>query len=580
MPHSTLRLLGEFALETRSSAGPLRLGRKGRALLACAAMQGSVGASRGRLIALLWPDHNDEDARAALRQCLHLVRRSMGAAAEGLETEGDRIVLRDVVFEVDVHRFEVLAARADMESMVAAAELYCGDLLDGLDAGEEFAQWLRTERERLRDMAHGLVARLGECASGAPAIEATVRLAHRLLAGDPVHEGCYRALMRLHARAGLRSKALQTWNECRRILRRELDVEPSRQTAAVIEQLRDEPENVSTLAERFTTPPPVITGTNHTTFLRGRHAEDPMVLDLLLRGWQHLTLYTAEDNAKARAAFEAAIARAGDDAEMVALLGWTHWFDSISGWTADAALSYRLAANCASRAMACNRGHPSPYNLQGKVLLWRMEHEAALEQLRRAVTISPSSAYAHFNLGDASMWCGRCEEALAHLDRAMRLDPNDHGFFLTIRGMALWMTGELRESQAAFDSAITRNPSYAWAHGGLAVVHFERGDLDAARQAAATTRRLNRRFSLSFAREVLPFRVAAHRQRAVDAWGAAGMPEEEAPGGRQVLPPDLMAATGGAQGEPGAGEPERRLRRAAGSLPRRAAAAPVIVRRS
>jgi tetratricopeptide (TPR) repeat protein len=123
-----------------------------------------------------------------------------------------------------------------------------------------------------------------------------------------------------------------------------------------------------------------------------------------------------------------AIERAGDDAEMVALLGWTHWFDSISGWTADAASSYRLAANCASRAMACNRGHPSPHNLQGKVLLWRMQHEAALEQLRRAVTISPSSAYAHFNLGDASMWCGRCEEALAHLDRAMRLDPNDHGF--------------------------------------------------------------------------------------------------------------------------------------------------------
>ena len=76
-----------------------------------------------------------------------------------------------------------------------------------------------------------------------------------------------------------------------------------------------------------------------------------------------------------------------------------------------------------------------------------MEHDAALEQLRHAVEIAPSSAYAHFNLGDASMWCGRCDEALVHLDRALRLDPNDHGVFLTIRGVTLWMMGELREAR-------------------------------------------------------------------------------------------------------------------------------------
>jgi tetratricopeptide (TPR) repeat protein len=160
-----------------------------------------------------------------------------------------------------------------------------------------------------------------------------------------------------------------------------------------------------------------------------------------------------------------------------------------------------------------------------------------LEHLRHAVELAPSSAYTHFNLGDATMWCGRCDEALAHLDRALKLDPNDHGVFLTIKGKTLWMMGELREARAALDSAITRNPMYAWAHSTLIGVLVERGDIEAARIAAATARRLNRRLSLSFAQSVLPFRMPEHRRRELEAWRAAGMPRYEAPGGRPVPPP-------------------------------------------
>jgi len=116
--------------------------------------------------------------------------------------------------------------------------------------------------------------------------------------------------------------------------------------------------------------------------------------------------------------------------------------------------------------------------------------------------------------------------------------------FLTIRGLTLWMMGELREAQAALDSAITRNPTYAWAHGALVGVHVERGDIEVARVAAATARRLNRRFSLSFAQDVLPFRMPEHRRRELDAWRAAGMPQYEAPGGRPV--PPLAASAMGA----------------------------------
>jgi len=534
MPASTLRLLGEFALETPGAAASPRLGRKARALLAFVACQPGAAANRGRLIALLWPDQSDEDARAALRQCLHLLRRQLGAAADGLDSDGDRIVLRTDAFDVDVHRFESLALRQDMESMLAAAQLYRGDFLDGLDAGVDFSGWAGAARQRLRDVAQALLTRLGE-ARGEGACDATVQLAHRLLASDPMHEGCYRALMRLHARAGLRGKALQTWEECRHALRRELDVEPSAQTRAVLEELRlgEDKSSAAVLAKTAPTARPASLV---------RSDEDCVILDLMLRGHQLFTLFTPESNAQARAVFEAAIARASDHADAIAFLGWTYWFDSLAGWSADPALSYQYASSCASRAVACNHGSSStPHMLLGKVLLWRMEHDAALEQLRLGLAIEPESAYAQFNLGDALMFCGRCEEALAHLDQALKLDANEHGVFLTIQGQALWMMGRLREAQKTLGSAVRRNPTYAWAHGALATVHFERGDPEGARDAAAIARRLNGRFSVSFVGQVMPYRIAEHRQRMVKAWSAAGMPQCETPGGVPVSLPQYPA---------------------------------------
>lgn len=518
MQVSVLRLLGDFSLETPFSTGPIRVGRKAQALLALAAMHGPTGVGRSRLVGLLWPDHGDEDARSALRQCLHVLRRTLGPAAAGLDSEGDHLVLREAGFDVDARRFEALAGRADVASMLAAAELYRGDFLDSLDAGADFAPWAEAERQRLRDMAQSLLSRISERAEGVAASETMIRFALQLIANDPVHEGCHRALMRLYARAGLQAKAMQAWIECRRALQRELGVEPGAQTLALANELKlcTAPVTGHALARAPASP-----------VTPARRPEDAAVVDFLLRGWQFFTLMTADSMVRAREAYEAAVLLAPGSAEANAKLGWTHWLDAISGWVPNPSASFEMAHQCATRALACDPDHMLPNALMGKVLLWSMEHEAALERLQRAVALAPGAAYAHFHLAEALMWCGRCDESLAHVNIALAIDPNDHGMFLTIRGFALWIVGEHRGALEAFTSAITRNPAYPWPYMGLAAVHYELGDLSTAREAVATACRLNRRVSLSFVRNVLPFRVAAHRKRQLAAFEAAGMREDE-----------------------------------------------------
>lgn len=98
------------------------------------------------------------------------------------------------------------------------------------------------------------------------------------------------------------------------------------------------------------------------------------------------------------------------------------------------------------------------------------------------------------------MWSGGYDEAIAHVHRALTLDSNDHGMFLTIEGMAWWGMGELARARAALLSAMARNPTHPFAHGALAAVAWEGGDPGLARTSAATARRYNRRLSVSFAR--------------------------------------------------------------------------------
>src|SRR5258705_10418102 len=66
-----VNLLGRFHAASPSAADTLRFERKKtRALLSMLALDPGQVLPRGKIAALLWPDHAEEAARHALRQCL------------------------------------------------------------------------------------------------------------------------------------------------------------------------------------------------------------------------------------------------------------------------------------------------------------------------------------------------------------------------------------------------------------------------------------------------------------------------------------------------------------------------------
>jgi TolB-like protein len=228
-----INLLGNFTIAGGDGRELTPPGKKLRALIACLALPPGAAWPRDKLIALLWGDRGDDQARASLRQALAELRRTLGHAAP-LQTEADTVRLDPALIAVDALGFEKAARSGDLGK---AAALYRGPLLDGLHLREDsFVDWLRIERTRFQDLALGALSRLAESQSGKAAIATTLQL----LAIDTAREETHRLLMRLYAETGQRAQALRQYQTCREALSRELGVTPDAETEALYRQVQAE----------------------------------------------------------------------------------------------------------------------------------------------------------------------------------------------------------------------------------------------------------------------------------------------------------------------------------------------------
>ena len=59
----------------------------------------------------------------------------------------------------------------------------------------------------------------------------------KLLTSDPGLEEAYRKLMLLYSNIGMRAEAIRVYNECKRVLSRELDVDPDELTTSIYKRI-------------------------------------------------------------------------------------------------------------------------------------------------------------------------------------------------------------------------------------------------------------------------------------------------------------------------------------------------------
>jgi DNA-binding SARP family transcriptional activator/TolB-like protein len=237
-----LRTLG--ALDLRDSdrrelravlAQPKRI-----ALLAYLALATPRGFHRrDTLIALFWPEHDEEHARNSLSQSVHVLRQALGAGAL-VSGNGDALSLDWADLWCDASAFE---EALDDGRLCDAVELYRGELLEGFHLGgaPEFERWVEAERERLaRRYAAALEELAAEREAGADFFGAAMWW-RRLAARDPYSSRIALRLMRALAAAGDRAAAVQHARLHEAMLLEELEVAPDPEVSALVRQLQAAP---------------------------------------------------------------------------------------------------------------------------------------------------------------------------------------------------------------------------------------------------------------------------------------------------------------------------------------------------
>jgi DNA-binding SARP family transcriptional activator/tetratricopeptide (TPR) repeat protein len=227
-----------------SLLGPPRVERNGRlvafdtrkavAVLALLAVTDRP-QTRASLAELLWPGHDPEHARGALRRTLSSLRSVVGG--DLLEATSDHVrLVKGADIAVDVDRFRDSCERRELEK---AIELYRGDLLEGFVVRDspDFEQWVQVEAEGLRRRLLGVLVAVAEEREKVGDLAGAVEAARRCLSLDVMHEPAHRSLIRLHALAGNRAAALTQYRECVRTLSRELGVAPLRETTELYESI-------------------------------------------------------------------------------------------------------------------------------------------------------------------------------------------------------------------------------------------------------------------------------------------------------------------------------------------------------
>ena len=234
--------------------------RQARQLLKILLTERPRPVSTDVLIEILWPHSTPSAAATTLRSAINALRnvlepdRPNRAPSKYIVTQapGYAFHLTQDIW-LDVEEFERRLTQAHtlndpalrLYFLEGAIALYQDDYL----ISDPYADWLQTERERLRERFFNALLQAAELYADAGLYAEAITNCRRLLASDEVRENAYQALMRYQAESGDSAGALLTYERCRALLSDELGADPSPLTQQLHQRILNgevEPRQVHT----------------------------------------------------------------------------------------------------------------------------------------------------------------------------------------------------------------------------------------------------------------------------------------------------------------------------------------------
>ncbi|HEX8162383.1 MAG TPA: BTAD domain-containing putative transcriptional regulator [Pyrinomonadaceae bacterium] len=247
----TIRMLGPVEIY-RDPARPLAADawttKRARDILCFIASRRHRRASKDTIIDTFWGESDFEAVEKNFHPTVSHVRKALNSNQPVKQNflvyrDGDYLLSQDFPYFIDTEEFDRLLAEGEsarragdqgrfVECFERAVELYRGDFMQG-----SYDDWVEEQRAYYKEQHLRMLETLAVAAQKSEDWPRSLKLAQRILAEDQFREDVHCMIMRAGAALGNRAAVKDQYESLRKLLRKELGVEPAAETQKVFKQL-------------------------------------------------------------------------------------------------------------------------------------------------------------------------------------------------------------------------------------------------------------------------------------------------------------------------------------------------------
>lgn len=242
-----VQFFGQFEMVFRGQEVQIQ-GTKTRSLLAYLLYYREKAIHRDILMEKFWPDTSTSSARNSLNVAIHSIRKAFQKVDEGRDCilyKNERYAFCESLrIATDIDEFRQYWAHGRSKEQIQGIEAailayqkayayYRGDLLEDL----LYEEWTNPHRENLRETYLVILDRLSAFYYQSAQYNKSIELSKKMLLLDQCMEDVHTRLIRAYYQSGKRGKAVRMYQECVKILKEELNVEPSESTLALWKEI-------------------------------------------------------------------------------------------------------------------------------------------------------------------------------------------------------------------------------------------------------------------------------------------------------------------------------------------------------
>ena len=225
-------------------------GRKNQSLLAYLLYHHRRPIPRDKLMELFWGDVAPSSARNSLNVAISTLRKNLDVLLAGRNTiiyENECYSINpELAILTDVEQFnyfwdkgKAIESSQGLEHALGAYDralaLYQNDFMQHM----LYEEWCEGERDILKETYLFILSRLSVFYFESKRYDPCINIGKKMLQKDKCLEEVHRKLIECYHALGLNDLAIRQYRKCEEILRKELDVQPSKQTRELLRKIKN-----------------------------------------------------------------------------------------------------------------------------------------------------------------------------------------------------------------------------------------------------------------------------------------------------------------------------------------------------